>query len=114
MTIYEKDSLLANLLFGAEDFRELLTRLCAHPPHQADTIAEVANRLLRERLEKAPVVYGIMNPFEPNRAVCFGVPKRGEDTHKARLVCIEPLRVSSASEEMMTPIEPIESKETKK
>ena len=74
---------LGELVFKAEDFRP---STCYRTPVE---IAERANAILRAKLEKAPEVFG------------HGIPGywcqdlRGEraknDTHRARLVCIEPI-----------------------
>ena len=83
---------LGPLAFTAEDFEALMHRLCAHPPHQASTIAEVVNRLLAERLAQAPVVYSCI-AWEGYKLVT-GNGKPCPNCKPARLVCIEPLRAS--------------------
>lgn len=71
---------LGALKFKAEDF------------HYVDwtkpqSLAERANQILAERLEKAHQVFGIKDPCELLMVFC-AQPREG-DTHTARLVCIE-------------------------
>lgn len=84
---------LNDLEFNAEDFAQLLYYMreeCETPT--ATQLAELTNRLLRERLEKAPRVYS-MKP----KGIFEGLSLWGEqlaegDSYTARLVCIEEIK----------------------
>lgn len=65
---------------------------CGYHNEAADHAARIANRLLRERLGKAPKVHaketmvpGAFNQWHSGRIF----HARGRDTHRARLVCVE-------------------------
>jgi hypothetical protein len=87
---------LDDLLFRAEDFDlgleaagegKLLIQTVTEVKWAHKLIAEQANRLLRERLEKAPQVFMVkgFGHFDTWR-------EEGDPTHKARLVCIEEIK----------------------
>lgn len=77
------------LEFSADDFEDLE---CSKetsgqiPSWDARIISEQANRLLRERLEKAPEVCG---RYDVDSKLFIQRPEPSKWTHKARLVCIE-------------------------
>lgn len=96
---------LNELEFKSVDFFVMLTHLffkrsdtesIGHMPMsaQSEYLAEEANRILRERLEKADVFYCSMGGFHPWQEVDF-LYRRGEvgpATHQMRVVCIEELK----------------------
>lgn len=65
----------------------------------ADAAADAANRILAEKLQAAPVVYGTCASGEFNFSDPYGRQNKAlghEDTHSARLVCVTPLVEDSA------------------
>lgn len=88
---------LKDLAFTAEDFELSGFEKHGFPEYHSDLIRAVANRanaLLRERLEKQPVVY--CNGNEPRGMETPPVWAMGgqlpDFTHTARLVCIEEIK----------------------
>lgn len=75
---------LGDLEFKAEDFRTESLQL---PPSYLSVVTETANRLLRERLEKAPITENVAESEGNYYTACCG-----DYTHKARLVCIEEIK----------------------
>lgn len=72
------------LVFRAEDFG---------PHHSAAIIADLANRIFRDWLERQPVVYGWKAANDEWVMDTRVLPE--ESTHHARLVCVEPLQQDS-------------------
>ena len=81
---------LGDLEFKAEDFAQLLYYLreeCETPT--ATQLAELTNRLLRERLENALLLRHSNNKTEANG---WYIGEKSTDTHSGRLVCIERIK----------------------
>jgi hypothetical protein len=76
---------LGDLEFRAEDFTAAAT-LAEDYGEQAGT--DFLNRLLHERLEKALIVYGRLEPID-GLYTAWDNMKMSKDTHTARLVCVE-------------------------
>lgn len=53
---------------------------------------EEANRLLKERLEKAPEIFGWPDNAKDMYYANWGSLNSPKDTHRARLVCIEEVK----------------------
>lgn len=81
---------LDNLEFDAKDFAgpdcpHWGSEPCDCVLWESDKLAEIANRILREKLSKAPEVRGDNNGS-------WDMYDHPEDTHRARLVAIEEIQ----------------------
>jgi len=97
---------LGDLEFKAEDFPIVIGRFAEVDTQGRQMIADHANRILKEKLEKVPKVFGLhyqVSKYTPmycnwTNAGSFDPPlfswRRNmcSDTHTARLVCIEEIR----------------------
>lgn len=92
---------LGDLEFKAEDFWEFELRIRTtsdEPPYVCDSnyqvLAELANRILKEKLGKAEFVYGVMGRYGQfvmiDKSVIINSPVEQKLT--ARLVCIEKIK----------------------
>jgi len=75
---------LGELEFTAEDFGVAIGEVLL-PSH----IAQIANHILREKLERAEKVFGKNKKIESCGRKLWDIKENKLDTHVARVVCIE-------------------------
>lgn len=81
--------------FEASDFLNFNDRVMPGERDSLDCIADIANRLRREWLDKQPVVYGLKkknNKENVNEWFFYSSKEPDFDTHRARLVDIEEIK----------------------
>ena len=82
--------LLGDLAFSAEDFNlNPYNGTLALSPEEKAKAASIANRILAEKLAKAPEVFWPDDKSAVPRFRDMGTAQKVGDTHSARLVCIK-------------------------